>query len=184
MTRVLSLGGGVQSSAMLLMALEGVFGDRPDFAIFADTQWESRLTYDWLDKLEKEVAPFEIRRVTAGNIREDQINACKPGADHRAASMPFALANGGRAHQQCSEEYKIRPFRRYLRSIGIHYAEVWIGISTDEAHPNEAIRIALGRQSMATNRKSIGQAVLSRLSRVADEGSRSEVRMYRLPMAQ
>ena len=36
---VLSLGGGVQSSVMALMAGEGVFARVPDCAIFADTHW-------------------------------------------------------------------------------------------------------------------------------------------------
>jgi hypothetical protein len=42
MTRIISLGAGVQSSAMLLMALEGRFEDMPDCAIFADTQDEPK----------------------------------------------------------------------------------------------------------------------------------------------
>ena len=35
---VLSLGGGVQSSVMALVASEGAFDRLPDCAIFADTQ--------------------------------------------------------------------------------------------------------------------------------------------------
>ncbi len=38
---VLSLGGGVQSSVMALMAGEGAFGRVPDCAIFADTHWDT-----------------------------------------------------------------------------------------------------------------------------------------------
>ena len=37
---VLSLGGGVQSSVMALMASQGAFDRIPDCAIFADTHWE------------------------------------------------------------------------------------------------------------------------------------------------
>ena len=38
MLTVLSLGGGVQSSVMALMAGEGAFARVPDCAIFADTR--------------------------------------------------------------------------------------------------------------------------------------------------
>lgn len=68
--RVLSLGAGVQSTALLLMALRGEFGDVPNAAIFADTQWEPRAVYDHLNWLEGEVAPFPIHRVSIGNIRD------------------------------------------------------------------------------------------------------------------
>ncbi len=42
---VISLGGGVQSSVMALMASEGAFGRIPGCAIFADTRWEPPSIY-------------------------------------------------------------------------------------------------------------------------------------------
>ena len=41
---VISLGGGVQSSIMALMASQGAFDRVPDCAIFADTRWPSPTT--------------------------------------------------------------------------------------------------------------------------------------------
>lgn len=38
--RVLSLGAGVQSTTLALMAAHGEIGPMPDCAIFADTGWE------------------------------------------------------------------------------------------------------------------------------------------------
>ena len=57
---VLSLGGGVQSSVMALMAGEslpptgsgGAFGRVPDCALFADTRWEPPSVYEHLEWLE------------------------------------------------------------------------------------------------------------------------------------
>lgn len=74
--RVISLGAGVQSSTLLLMALRGEFDDAPDCAIFADTQWESKATYRHLEFLEREAARFDfpIFRVTAGDIRRSEWN--------------------------------------------------------------------------------------------------------------
>ena len=49
--KILSLGAGVQSSTMALMADAGEFGDKPDAAIFADTGWEPKPVLDHLNYL-------------------------------------------------------------------------------------------------------------------------------------
>ena len=48
---VISLGGGVQSSVMALMAGEEAFGPIPDCVISADTRWESPSIYTHLEWL-------------------------------------------------------------------------------------------------------------------------------------
>ena len=48
---VISLGGGVQSSVMALMASEGAFDRVPDCAVFADTHWEPPSIYSHLEWL-------------------------------------------------------------------------------------------------------------------------------------
>lgn len=64
---VISLGAGVQSSAMALMAARGEITPMPVAAIFADTQAEPQGVYTWLDWLEKQL-PFPIYRVSKGNL--------------------------------------------------------------------------------------------------------------------
>ena len=53
--RVLSLGAGVQSSVMALMADRGEITPMPDCAIFADTMDEPDEVYDHLDWLVKQL---------------------------------------------------------------------------------------------------------------------------------
>jgi 3'-phosphoadenosine 5'-phosphosulfate sulfotransferase (PAPS reductase)/FAD synthetase len=75
--RVLSLGAGVQSTSLLLLAAEGGL-PALDAAIFADTGWEPRAVYEHLDRLEREVARpagIPILRVSSGNIRDDALEA-------------------------------------------------------------------------------------------------------------
>lgn len=48
---VLSLGAGVQSTTMLLMAAAGELEPLPELAIFADTGWEPATVYEHLDWL-------------------------------------------------------------------------------------------------------------------------------------
>ena len=67
--RVLSLGGGVQSTTVALLAAEGAI-DKVDAAIFADTQWEPAQVYRHLNWLEPRL-PFPVYRVTRGDIKQN-----------------------------------------------------------------------------------------------------------------
>ena len=55
---VISLGAGVQSSTMALMAANGEL-PKPDCAIFADTGNEPKAVYTYLDFLKK-ILPYPI----------------------------------------------------------------------------------------------------------------------------
>lgn len=140
MLNVISLGAGVQSSTMALMAAHGEIGPMPDCAIFADTQWEPSGVYRWLEWLETQL-PFPVHRVTAGSVR-DAILAKQNTTGGRFASVPYFTDGGGMGRRQCTSEYKIQPIRKKLRElIGLKKGErgprdvfvsSWIGISTDE----------------------------------------------------
>lgn len=138
--KVLSLGAGVQSSTLLLMALEGEL-EQPDCAIFADTGFEPAHVYTQLERLEALAAQvqFPIHRVSAGNIRDDAMDRARGNAS-RWASMPFHITTQGQRpgmlRRQCSSEYKIKPIRTKLREIQERpkpgSVEMWLGISLDE----------------------------------------------------
>lgn len=83
--RVLSLGAGVQSTVLALMAVEGVL-PKPDLAIFADTGWEPRRVYEHLAKLGDVMweAGIRLAKVSKGNLRTDTIDPL-----HRYASIPY-----------------------------------------------------------------------------------------------
>tara|TARA_Y100001973_G_scaffold105980_1_gene181330 strand:- start:4855 stop:5721 length:867 start_codon:yes stop_codon:yes gene_type:complete len=138
--RVISLGAGVQSSVMALMAAKGEVGPMPDCAIFADTQWEPKEVYTHLDWLEKQL-PFPVHRVTAGNIRADHVSLAK-GERKRVGFMPLYGGGMGIGRRHCTKEYKIEPVLKNIRELlGLKYrqrapktpvVESWLGISTDE----------------------------------------------------
>lgn len=84
--RALSLGAGVQSTTMALLAAHGEVGPMPDCAIFADTGWEPRAVHDHLAWLTSgNVLPFPVHIVSAGNIRDELMAA---GEGNRWASIP------------------------------------------------------------------------------------------------
>ena len=68
---VISLGGGVQSSVMALMASGGAFDRVPDCAIFADTRWEPPSVYEHVEWLAGQLR-FPVYVVDNGrSLRED-----------------------------------------------------------------------------------------------------------------
>lgn len=135
MEAVISLGGGVQSTTMLLMAVEGELTPLPTAAVFADTGAEPQATYAYLDFLRRAVGErVEMVTVTAGNLRED-IEAVATGEKTRLSNPPVFTAPNGRAVRGCTRDYKIRPIERELRRRGFgrdRHVEQWIGISLDE----------------------------------------------------
>lgn len=96
--RVLSLGAGVQSTAVAILAARGDL-PRLDAAIFADTGWEPAHVYTHLDRLDREVlqpAGIPLYRVSSGNIRDDALDPV-----HRFASMPLFVK--ARDDEKCRE---------------------------------------------------------------------------------
>lgn len=142
---VISLGAGVQSSTMALMAAKGEITPMPKAAFFADTQAESEAVYNWLDWLEKQL-PFPVYRVTAGNLTRT-ITTVKQKKDGSGFYVENSLptynkkpdGSTGHAPRQCTYTFKIevldKSTRRFAnvkrgqKHVGVVH---WIGISRDE----------------------------------------------------
>lgn len=145
---VLSLGAGVQSTTLALMAAHGDIEPMPDCAIFADTRWESRKVYEHLEWLSSaNVLPFPVRRVSRGDIREGIRERRAPSSSVRFAAIPWWTVNPdgsrGMGSRQCTSEYKLEPIMQEVRvllgngrrdRIAAGTVRVMIGISIDEAH--------------------------------------------------
>src|SRR5487761_2181314 len=148
MLNIISLGAGVQSSTMALMAAHGEITPMPDYAVFADTQAESRKVYDdWLDWLEKQL-PFPVERVTKGSLTAASlaVRQRKDGAGSWAKSLipAFVLNKDGTKGimgRACTFDYKVLMLEKTSRRTaqikrGQKTVSVtqWIGITLDEAH--------------------------------------------------
>ena len=145
--QILSLGAGVQSSTLALMAARGEIGPMPVAAIFADTQAEPDNVYEWLGWLEKQL-PFPIHRVTAGSLTRRSLMRFvnkKTGKPYIKNMIPAFVKNPdgskGIAGRSCTYDHKIVPILRKAKEIaqvkrGQKTAGVvqWIGISLDEVH--------------------------------------------------
>ena len=148
---VLSLGAGVQSSTLALMAAAGEVTPMPVAGVFSDTKAEPASVYRWLDWLEKQL-PFPVYRVTKGSLEEDtlRIRKRKDGLGYWSPSgVPHYSINRDGSHghgpRQCTHDFKLIPLareqRRLMKEHGTKRVVVWIGISLDEQHRMKSARV-------------------------------------------
>ena len=142
--RILSLGAGVQSSALALMIEKGEV-PMVDAAIFADVKGEPKAVYDWLAYLKTQITKFPIHTVTWRDLKQDILDAAE--GKHKAFTAPFFTKNikTGKKRmlrRQCTSMYKILPVIQKVRElIGLKKGEkrkkgtkveMLMGISKDE----------------------------------------------------
>lgn len=135
---VLSLGAGVQSSTLALMASHGLVTPMPTVAVFADTQAEPPYVYEWLAWLQLHLK-FPVVRVTKGDLKTDalrlRVNRTTKAKYPERILPVFYEAHGKRqlAQRRCTSRYKIEPIQKYTHQFIKSGVVQWIGISTDEA---------------------------------------------------
>lgn len=151
MLRVLSLGAGVQSTTLALLAAVGEIGPPLDCAIFADTGSEPAGVYRHLEWLCSGVLPFPVHVLppVKGRSLGAELLASTRGESPRGshARPPFYVkkidGEKGIIRRQCTGDYKIDPIEKRIRELlGIKprarwpreaVVEQWLGISRDEA---------------------------------------------------
>ena len=171
MIRVLSLGGGVQSTVLAMRAGRGDFGPIPDAAVHADTQSdppETMAMVEWLT----ETLPFPVHIVTGGSVIGDIATGTtrkSGGRQHTAIPVFLSFPDGGSSMgpRHCTSIYKIDPIRQFVRRemLGLAYRQVapadaveqWMGISWDESH-----RVRDSRAHWMTNRYPLVDAKITR----------------------
>lgn len=154
---LLSLGAGVQSSTLALMAAHGAIPKYPRLsgAIFADTQDEPASVYQWLEKLigfiNAAPHPFPVHIVTRGRLSDNtlKMRTTKDGRSFSSTDIPFFTRNGDGSmgkitNRGCTRDYKLAPILKKARELGdvprkkrsgnqVHVVQ-WIGISLDEIY--------------------------------------------------
>lgn len=132
----LSLGAGVQSTAMLAMSDRGDYGvPRADVAVFADTHAEPRYVYEHLEKL-KGLVTIPIHVASKGSLEAEIMS----GKRMELPAFTESDSGGGMVRRQCTRDYKVYPIQRWVRSyLGYtrgqrmkHDVICMVGISVDE----------------------------------------------------
>ncbi|MDQ6479826.1 hypothetical protein [Dyadobacter sp. LHD-138] len=144
MQKVISLGLGVQSTALYYMSSKGIL-PRADYAVFSDLGREGTKTYQYLKYLQawqKANDGIEIVVRNERNLYTDLLNVNEDGQS-RFSSIPAYTENGdgseGMLRRQCTGEYKIQVVDNCIRDrYGLKsgdrrpLTEVWHGITMDE----------------------------------------------------
>ena len=153
MIDVISLGAGVQSTTMALMAAHGEIEPMPAAEIFADTGAEPRRVYEHLDWLRSgNVLPFPVHVIQFSHMTDDLRKTARgegevAGRTGGYVAAPFFTINKdgsrGMLRRECTQNYKIRPIEKGLKELlgrdpkkAIRsrkpLVRTWIGISSDE----------------------------------------------------
>jgi hypothetical protein len=140
--KVISYGGGVQSTAMVVLAAQGKLPHGPySAALFSnvgeDSEHPATLEYvrnvaiPWAQ--ERGFTIHELSRTMRGGetrtLWEDLMR------DSRTINIPVRMANGAPGNRNCTATYKMKVVGKWLKEHGASKdskATVAIGISTDE----------------------------------------------------
>jgi hypothetical protein len=138
--RVFSYGGGVQSTAALVLAATG----RINFPVFlfanVGDDSEDPATLDYLEQYAKPYAALhgiqlhELRRIRRDGTTETLYGRLtRPGS--RSLPIPVRMSNGAPGTRSCTADFKIKVIGRWVKAHGAtedNPATVGVGISLDE----------------------------------------------------
>lgn len=141
---ILSLGCGIQSSALYFMSAIGLLNVKFDYAVFADPGREKKETYDYaryMIEWSKQNNSIPIIWCGKKSLYKDLINGTN-STGKRFASLPFYTkdehGNIGMLRRQCTGEYKIAEVNKAIRKLqekpkGAFYeCNIFMGISVEE----------------------------------------------------
>lgn len=117
----LSLGAGVQSSALLVLSNLGLrHCPQAAAAIFADTGFEPPWVYQHLEILKK-WSKIPIHVVQNGNLHKDILNATFRGKRQRFVAIPAytsdSVGKESPLRRQCTREYKVDAIEKKLKEL-------------------------------------------------------------------
>jgi hypothetical protein len=167
--KVLSYGGGKQTQVLGRMVIAGEF-ERPDLAIFSDTQRERAKTYEIIER--------EFALLNAAGIEAVTVTGGDLGS-YGGKMLPLFTVrkkdgHRGRLRTICSSRFKTAIINRELRRRGAKKAEIWLGLTTDEVH-----RVKPNPRQWLTNRWPFLEKEMSRadceayIERLGIESSKS-----------
>lgn len=146
--RVFAYGGGVQSTAALVLAAQGRIGFRTFLIANVGDDSEDPETLQYVRHVAKPFAEFhgielhELHRVKRdGTVETLYGRLTREGS--RSLSIPVRMSNGAPGTRSCTADFKIKIIGRWLKAHGARpparcrpgvIATVGVGISADEAH--------------------------------------------------
>jgi hypothetical protein len=147
--RTISYGGGVQSTALVILAaqrderLAEIMGGQVDAAIMANVgddsehpdaiRWVRDVVKPWTDQHRFQL--FEVARTRRDGTPYPTLLQDVLREDTRSVNIPARMANGSPGNRNCTSEWKIKQIAKWHKAHGATAddpAIVAVGISTDE----------------------------------------------------
>ena len=132
---IISYGGGVQSTAMLVLAAQGRIA--ATHAVFANVGDDSEHPAT-LDYVREVAAPWAAQHgIEVVEVSRKQTLLQNVTGDGRSVRIPVYMEGGAPGNRACTAEWKIQVIEKWLRQQGATAdapATVHIGISMDEIH--------------------------------------------------
>lgn len=131
-TLVWSCGGGRQSVGIAALIVQEIL-PKPDIAVIVDTGREKSSTWAYYNRILKP----ELARIGVDLVRvnKDDYATVDLYRNDDLLIPAFTTLNGkvSKMPTFCSNEWKQRVVRRYLRAQGVTDCDCWLGISINEA---------------------------------------------------
>jgi hypothetical protein len=135
--RLFSFGGGVQSTAVLVLQAQGKLWRPYDWFVFADVGHDSENpdTITYVETIAKSYAAkygikfVEVQKTTYGEPETLW------GYIHRvekSVPIPARMSNGAPGNRSCTNDFKIKVVDKWIKSHGYTHATVGLGLSVDE----------------------------------------------------
>ena len=137
MTHVFSCGGGVQSTACLVLAAQGVIPYRTFVFANVGDHAESPDTIRYIEQVLKPcAAQHGIEWIDVQRMRRDgtPVDLCEElHRPIRSIDIPVRMSNGAPGNRNCTVEFKIKPIAKWIKR-NAPGCTLGKGISTDEPH--------------------------------------------------
>jgi hypothetical protein len=134
---IFSCGGGVQSSACLVLAAQSKIPYQTFVFANVGDKAESPKTIEYINNVLKPYAKehdinwVDVWKVNRKGEAVDLYDDCM--TSHNSVSIPLHYENGGLGFRNCTSKWKIEPIAKWIRR-NASGCVLGVGISTDESH--------------------------------------------------
>lgn len=136
--RVFSHGGGVDSTAVVVLQAQRKLPKPYDYFVFANVGADSE-NPDTLTYINEVMRPFceefgimfvEVEKHYKG--KPETLRQALERSEHSVIIPAFTRRNGGKLHRNCTDDFKISVVAKWIREQGHASAVIGLGIAVDE----------------------------------------------------